>query len=232
MKFTPGVVVGAASGSIGGATASHGKGGAYFRKRAIPTNPKTVFQQEQRTNIGTASALWSNTLTADERESWVTFAQNFPITDRLGQTLTLSGQGACTKINSRLLAAGLAVITQAPLNQDVTDLLTVEAVFNIGAGASSLTFTPAPLAATDHLIVRATPALPAGVTFVKNKLRTIARTGAAEASPYDFHADWTARFGADPIVGSKVVFEVNALSSVTGAYDAVLRAECLVIDTA
>ncbi|KKM06452.1 hypothetical protein LCGC14_1743870, partial [marine sediment metagenome] len=43
MLFKSGLIT-QGSGSIGGLTASHNRGGMYFRARTIPTNPATSFQ--------------------------------------------------------------------------------------------------------------------------------------------------------------------------------------------
>lgn len=91
MKFTP-TLGGSYSGSLGGSVASHNKGGPYFRRRAIPTNPNTTRQQIVRAALAGFTAAWSNTLTAAQRTAWSTYASNVPATDRIGQTIQLTGQ--------------------------------------------------------------------------------------------------------------------------------------------
>jgi len=48
MKFQAGIFTPNLSGSAGGTTASRNRGGGYFRNKAVPTNPDTVFQQAAR----------------------------------------------------------------------------------------------------------------------------------------------------------------------------------------
>ena len=80
------------SGSIGGTTFSHNKGGMYTRSRTIPTNPQTALQTERRAALGFATQDWANFMTPAERESWEVYAANVPVTNKLGDSINLSGQ--------------------------------------------------------------------------------------------------------------------------------------------
>ena len=228
MKFSPGIGVGAMSGSQGGTTASRGRAGQYFRTRTMPTQPNTAKQTSVRTNLATASNAWGATLTDSQRTAWNDFATAFPITDRLGQTLQLTGQQAFVRLNSRLLNAGEAQITTAPTDQDVTDVTTITATVTVTGTVMSLAFTPSPLAATDLLIVRATPAFSPGKSYFTNALRDILVTTAAASTPLDVAAAWATAFGAFPAAGTKVGFSVNCIRNTNGAYDAELRATAVV----
>jgi hypothetical protein len=74
LKFTSQIVAGA-SGSIRGLTASHNRGGQYFRGRTIPTNPNSVFQQAVRNNLSVLQTRFLSTLTAAQRLAWTTYGQ-------------------------------------------------------------------------------------------------------------------------------------------------------------
>lgn len=133
MKIQP-LMGSAYSGSMKGITASHNKGGAYFRGRTIPTNPNTTRQQAVRGVLGALSSAWTSTLTDSQRQAWRDYAANTPTTDSLGNTITLSGQNMYVRANTaRQLATaqGLGVafslINDAPV------------IFNTGVGASSIT---------------------------------------------------------------------------------------------
>lgn len=99
MKLTP-TLGGAYSGSIGGLTASHNKGGQYFRRRSVPTNPNTLRQQIVRAVTGGLVQSWTNDLTDAERQAWRAYAENTPTTDSLGQTIQMSGINAFVKSNA------------------------------------------------------------------------------------------------------------------------------------
>lgn len=88
------------SGSLRGLTASHNKGGLYFRGRTIPTNPNTSRQQTMRSIVNGLMQLWSDVLSDPQRQAWRDYAANVPVTDSLGQTMTLSGINWLVKTNS------------------------------------------------------------------------------------------------------------------------------------
>lgn len=126
MKFTSSLGL-TMSGSSGGVTASRNRGGQYFRRRAIPTNPNTPEQQTVRSSMTTLVASWQG-LSVENREGWATYAENTPRTDPLGQVLVLTGQQQYIANNTQRIAAGLAVQDLAP-----TD-------FNRGNPATGATF--------------------------------------------------------------------------------------------
>jgi hypothetical protein len=228
MKFSPGLGVGAMSGSQGGITASHGNAGQYFRTRTIPTNPQTAAQTTVRTNLGATAAAWGTSLSDAQREGWFTFAANYPITDALGQPLQLTGSQAFSRLNARLLAAGLSMILTAPTDQNVTDLLSITASVVVTGSVMTVAFDPSPIGADDVIIVRATPAFSPGKSYFTKMLRQILVSSLEDTTPLDVSAAWIAKFGSFPAAGTKVGFEVNCLRSVNGAYDAVLRATATV----
>jgi hypothetical protein len=83
MKFKS-TLLAQASGALAGAVASHNRGGMYLRARSIPTNPGTDAQNDQRAALGALVGIFQS-LTDIERQSWEDYADNVPITDRLGE---------------------------------------------------------------------------------------------------------------------------------------------------
>lgn len=105
------------SGSVGGLTFSHNAGGMYTRARATPTNPNTTFQQEVRNAMSTLLGIWSATLTPAQRDGWSDYAADTPVTNRLGDAITLSGISMFVKSNVPRLQALLApVLNRPPFN--------------------------------------------------------------------------------------------------------------------
>lgn len=102
-----------ASGSIGGTTASHNRFGLYVRARRVPVNPNTAAQQAQRNAFGTYSGTW-RTLTEAQRDAWEAYAAATPVTNRLGQTVFLSGQQSFVAAASLAARLGGAVPLAAP----------------------------------------------------------------------------------------------------------------------
>lgn len=80
------------SGSIGGMTGAHNRGGLYLRSRTIPTDPASSTQITRRFLFGLFSANWASGLTDAQREAWNLYASNVPVLDKLGDSIFLSGQ--------------------------------------------------------------------------------------------------------------------------------------------
>jgi hypothetical protein len=143
----------AASGSTGGLTASHNRGGMYFRGRAIPTNPNTERQQAVREDVGQLSNAWNNQLTQAQRNSWNLYANNVPVINALGATVHISGFNHYVRSNQPRLQAGLARVDAAP----TTFTLGATPLLDNYTVANDNTFTllgtiPAPTVITDRLL--------------------------------------------------------------------------------
>jgi hypothetical protein len=93
------------SGSAGGTTLTRSRGGLAFRSRRIPSNKNTDAQQAARAGLSATSSAWQK-LTAAQQAAWTTFAQSLPVTDKLGQKMTLSGFNMFTKYAAYTIIAG------------------------------------------------------------------------------------------------------------------------------
>lgn len=113
MKFKS-LLMTQASGSIGGLTASHNRGGMYFRARATPVNPNTPQQQLVRAIVGQLAALWANTLTALQRAAWDLYALQVPLADRLGEPRNVGGLAMYIRSNTPRLQAQQPRIDNGP----------------------------------------------------------------------------------------------------------------------
>lgn len=102
------------SGSVGGLTGSHNRGGLYLRSRAIPTDPATSRQIETRSLFGAMSTAWSSTLTDSQRAAWDQYGLNVPVTDRLGDSIHLSGQQWFVAANTLRTKAGISLVLNGP----------------------------------------------------------------------------------------------------------------------
>ncbi len=134
-------IEGTLSGSINGVTYSHNRGGAYKRARKIPTisaSPKASFA---KAFLGGISSQW-NLLTAPQRIEWQNWASLNPVVDVLGSSILLSGQQAYIALNARAQAAGFAQVTNPPVDDGPTNLLTMATTPTVDDGISCA-FTPA-----------------------------------------------------------------------------------------
>jgi len=124
MLINGGFISGAASGSLGGITASHNRGGAYLRSRVVPTNPGTPLQAGVRAILGGLAAIWQNTLTSTQRAAWQTYANSLNILNPLGEPVALTGMNAYIRGNAVLLRIGLTRVDDAPVIFSLPELTT------------------------------------------------------------------------------------------------------------
>lgn len=206
MKITP-TLGGAYSGSLGGMTASHNAGGPYLRRRAIPTNPNTARQQLIRSAMGSAVQAWSMALTEPQRQAWRDYASSTPVTDALGQSITLSGINMFARTNVPQLQQDLvqgnsgAMIFSAP-----TTFNTGEPVASFQSFTGDFTTPPGtiegigtiPAGASDDglILVFVAPPQTPGVRFFKGPYQLAAILDIAEDatsfgfSTLDLATDW------------------------------------------
>ncbi len=229
MKFTPGIAIGSASGSLGGTTFSRNRFGMYTRTRAVPVNPDTSYQQNVRGHLAAASQGWG-ALTVAQQLAWKAWAQTHPVIDTLGQSQILTGHLAYIKCNLQLRLSGDTEITEPPVVGAPDALLTSSASIDIGVGGTSLTFTATPLGADERLIIRAAVVNSPGVSYVTNLLKEIVRTDKAQATGYDFESDLAARFGTLS-VGQNVELRCQVLDTTTGLLSSVISARTAIVST-
>ena len=191
------------SGSHDGMTASRNRFGQYMRTRAIPVNPSSPAQLNQRARLVINAAAW-RALTDAQRAGWETLGLSLTRTDSLGQVYTLNGFLAYVCINQNRLDAGDAVVADAPGVVLPTGLLT--ATITLTAAAMSIAYTATPLAAGVRLFSYVSPQGSAGRSFCGD-YRLIAVSAAAAASPADIYAAYIARLGI-PVVGQRIFFSL------------------------
>lgn len=159
---------------MGGATASRNKGGQYFRRRAIPTNPSSTRQQVMRNGLAGLTQAWSNTLTAAQRAAWATYAANVPTTDVLGNTINLSGINWYVAANQPRLSAGKATVASGPTIFTLADLTPITITGVASTSIATVTFTNSDLWATlvgGFLNLQFSRPQSAGINYFKGPFR-------------------------------------------------------------
>lgn len=157
------------SGSVGGLTGSHNKGGQYMRARTTPTNPNTAAQQRARTDFTAAGNGWSG-ITPEQREAWNQFAQQQVWKNRLGDAIQLSGQQAYVASFSALRSAGLTPVDLPPAPNTRPPGLVWPGVilFGIDGGAANISNIPAYGGdAADRIVISVGRPIAPGATFYK-----------------------------------------------------------------
>lgn len=136
-----GTIIGPASGSIAGITASHNSAGQYMRNRTVPVNPNTIPQQAIRNALSQLVAAWGNTLTPAERDAWATYAFNVTVLNRLGDPINLSALNMFLRGNVNRLAIGQALVAAGPTVMSLPELTLPTVSIVAGGLTASVGFT-------------------------------------------------------------------------------------------
>lgn len=188
------------SGSIGGMTGAHNKGGMYLRSRAIPTDPQTTRQTEVRDMLSMYSQMWNDTLTAAQRSAWNQFAENVTLLGPLGDPIQVSGQNHFMRANTGRSAANtrlspttaLASIDDAP-TIDQLPMLSPPGIDTMEIGSNiSITFDDAAdwvNAAQNALLVYMGRPRNAGRNYFKGPYRLVAIVQGDATTPPTSPAD-------------------------------------------
>jgi len=198
------ILIAPESGSLQGETASRNRYGQYRRSRATPVNPNSTAQGTVRARMSLNAAAW-RALTDAQRAGWESLGLQMVRTDSLGQSYSLNGFGAYCSVNNNLLAAGDAVVSDAPALVTPSTLATV--TLTLTSIAFSVAYTPTPLEAGERIFVYCSPQRTLGRSF-EGDLRLIHVSAAAAASPANVLAAYTARFGA-PVTGNKIFLSIH-----------------------
>lgn len=187
------------SGSQAGTTSSHNRFGQYTRNRRTPVNPNTTQQGVVRARMSANAAAW-RALTDAQRAGWEGLGGTISRRDSLGSSYTLNGFMCYCSVNNNNVAAGNAIVADAPALSSPATILT--AVITLTAAAFSVAYTTTPLPAGARLFSYVSPQMSAGRAFNAN-FYLIAVSAAAAASPAVLTAAYTAKWGV-PVVGKRV----------------------------
>lgn len=227
-KFSPGPAVSAVSGSIGGVTFSHNKGGAYMRTRAIPTNPSTPAQLARRAALAAMSIAW-RVLSDAQRDSWDNYGRQNPVTDALGASILLSGHQTFVGLNSRILMDAGVQINEPPIVGAPAAFRTIAQSGDIGIGTFDLTFTDA-LVAGGKVELWGCVVNSAGKRYVENLYKFIAFSPVDQASPWDNEADIVAALGT-LVVGQTLHIKAKTYDPATGQCSPALHTQVVISTT-
>jgi hypothetical protein len=129
------------SGSIAGSTHSRNRAGQYKRNRVSPCQPTGSGRRATvRAAFGSASSHWSG-LTRAQQEAWVAYADSYPYTDSLGQSIKLTGHQMCVAINCNLLNSGGALRVLPPTDNVTDQLTSVEIVATAGTPTMEISWS-------------------------------------------------------------------------------------------
>lgn len=227
--FLPGPLAGAISGSIGGTTFSHNRGGPYMRRRATPVTSTTAPALAAKNRMAAGSAAWQG-ITDNQRLAWKEWAQENPVNNAVGTPITLTGHQAYVGNYTRQQAAGQTPLTAPPISPAPDPLVTLSGNFDIGIGAFDATYTVTPLGAAEYLWLVANVHNSPGINYVENVKRFIGVSAAAQASPFDYMTLIEARFGT-LVVDQHIALFAHVFSSATGLLSTPQRVDGVIVST-
>ena len=193
MKLKFGAIVTDGRGKIGGHVASKNRAGAYLRTKVTPTNPNTVAQMQARSVLSSLSQQWS-TLLESQRLGWNEAVKEWGTTDIFGDIKKPSGINLFVKLNSNLISVGLPQVLDVPAKSEVPAVVVINASYHVSTGALFITFDSS-LANGKIALIRATPKLSAGVSFVKSQFRVIGHEN-VQGDTVGLVGAYSSKFGA------------------------------------
>lgn len=206
------------SGKTDGQIFANSGRGRYVKNFTMPTNPQTIPQQTVRAAFAAITQAWRQ-LTQPQRDAWNTAAPTFPILNRLGDVIILSGQMLYSQLNLNLTTINEPTISVPPAQIGAQDIALLNVDVDTSGGTLVVT-ADQQLNATNKATLRATPAVSAGVENVNSLYKQIAVlddtnfSGMGETE--DFANQYEAVYGVLPPVDSKVFLSITPFEETTG----------------
>jgi hypothetical protein len=221
-------------GSIAGNTYSNNRYGSYIRNKTPPVQPRSEYQLNQRALFSAISASWRG-LTPDQQAGWNAAASSkvFTITNRFGNSISLSGATLYNQFNLNLSLAGQSMITDVPA-PIALPVLTFKALAVGDTGqvdAGGILANGVDTFDGFSFSVYSTTNLSTGKTFVSNLYRLLVSgvtpIPASDAGLINVSDAFTARYGV-PVTGSQIFMKLVAISNTTGQATVAASSSCIV----
>ena len=205
MKLKFGAIVTDGRGKIGGHVASKNRAGAYLRTKVTPSNPNTVAQAQARSILASISQMWQ-TLTDSQRSGWNNAVKEWGTTDIFGDIKNPSGINLFVKLNANLISVGFPQLLDVPSKMEVPSVIITSGYLTISNDDIGFNFDSSS-ANGIRALVRATPTLSNGVSFVKSQFRVIGNE-VVVGNNLALIGAYGAKFGV-PLVGANVYASVQ-----------------------
>jgi hypothetical protein len=125
-------------GSMGGNTYSRNRMGAYLRARTKPVNPNTDRQAAVRAAMALLTDRWGQVLTALQRTAWNLYGANVVMTNKLAESINLTGFNHYIRSNQWLARVGAPTIDPGPT---VFEIPTADPLFAVTISEATNTWT-------------------------------------------------------------------------------------------
>jgi hypothetical protein len=215
MRAKFGAIVVAGSGKIGGHVASKNRGGAYFRTKVTPSNPRSTAQLNVRSLFTSLSQAWKG-LTEEQRTAWNAAVGLYKRTNIFGDLKEPSGINLFQRLNNNLAQIGEAALSAPPLPSEVPSLFIDGIAAHGDAGTLNISFAPSPAPESCAYVVRASKPMSPGISYSKNQMRVIGFFSGGQESPYAAGSDYVAKYGSLGEAGQKIFVDVTPINTATG----------------
>jgi len=212
--FTPSPIMNELRKKAGSDVFSKNHSGPFIRKRVKGTNPKSAKQIAVRAAFGADSKAWKS-LGSSNILAWIAYAKNFIFKNRLGQSITLTGETWYIKLSRILQTMGIAPVSTPPsISYAIPVLPPGLAIAGVASTSYTLTMTGA-LPSTTNLRVYASAPISSGRTYNSN-YRYIGMIVTADGASVAITGKYTAVFGAVGGTGTKTYFKCIASDNTNG----------------
>lgn len=204
---------------IGGATLSGKVGPTVYlvngvvRAFAIPSNPNTSAQAAMRARMSAYSTFFRG-FTAQQQSDWAHAALNFPRTNRVGDSYTLSGTNlftSCIMIADLMQDFQGAVTLPNGTNPPTPHTATAILLKGVAADASAIKIEMTGVVNDDeYLMVFATAPLSSGITYTRQSRYKLISVYAKTDFSFDdvvITTAYLAQFGSTGAVGQRIFVE-------------------------
>jgi len=211
---------------LGGSVFARNKGGSYVRTKVTPLNPQSSAQVGARSLL-TSLAQAFRSLTQEQITAWNGAVTQWQTTDIFGDAISPTGLALYVRINANITLAGGTLLDTPPSPVGAAALTSLELSAAVTGDVYDVTFTPAAVPADHTMYVESTTMLSPGINNANSRFRFIDTAAAAAASPQDFFAGQTAKFG--PLVaGQKSFVRAKFINKNTGEVSLALVASAVV----
>lgn len=133
IKYGGGIV--GMSGSIAGQTHARNRFGNYMRSRTKPVNPNSDRQVASRARMMQLAEQWRESpMTDAKRAAWQTYAESVNWTNKLGESVTLTGFNMFMRSNAVRLVCGETFVEDGPVDLGLPG---ADPLFAIAASAAN-----------------------------------------------------------------------------------------------
>lgn len=202
--YSPGAIVGAISGNVGGVSFANTSGSKVIRKprRAVPnTSPQILAAQNQ---LAAAAAAWKS-LSDDNQKAWNNYAANRPIPNRLGQSRSLSGYNTYVKARLFRLHLFFEGLVAPPINPDLDDIFDFSLTSSLATGIDAAFQKVQPLVDVEAAIY-GRPLFRSTIPKFNNSWRFLGPTSAVGAV-FGLSILWDVIF-SPPVLGQVVAIRI------------------------